>query len=263
MDPHLLLNPKASRQKGINPESPLHDSLSSFPPPLSLAIDFSSSQIQPPDNMDGFNGTDPNTSQYEPYSQLQWSTEAQPGYDSLLGQLASAAGEGNIIAGTSMDHKSASSGSGLTFKGASAPQQQGNTLALPAYDPRALLNPKAPPKRPASDASSDRGGEDMAELGQIALVERLHNVNYRTASPAKRVKTDDGITSRQPTPTITGGSTLNIKPKGGEQPHPSRPASTAIDLTMSKFGAVNRLARTDILQAMTKISRWSKTMESR
>lgn len=106
----------------------------------------------------------------------------------------------------------------------------------PMYDPRALLNPGASWKRPVSDADADgdQGPIDAVQAGQVALVERLHNVSQRMASPAKRVKTEDGERKQQPTSSLPAGSALSFKPKD-DGPSPPRPAeSPAIDLTMSK-----------------------------
>lgn len=111
--------------------------------------------------------------------------------------------------------------------------------AQPAFDPRALLNPRAP-KRPASDTQSDRGRdpEDQSQIGQVNLVERLHNVHYRADSPAKRAKTDGDVKSRQHTP-VQGGSTLQVNPPNwGSAPIPppqvpQQLQPPPIDLTMS------------------------------
>jgi hypothetical protein len=109
-----------------------------------------------------------------------------------------------------------------------APQQQ------PTFDPRALLNPKAAAKRPASsEAGSDRGRDEVPYGGQISLVERLHNVHERAASPAKRVKTEDEQRKQHTKATISGGSALDLKKENG-QPAPVL-KQAAIDLTMSKY----------------------------
>ncbi|KAI8939997.1 hypothetical protein NX059_003720 [Plenodomus lindquistii] len=71
-------------------------------------------------------------------------------------------------------------------------------------------------KRPASSGGEDteRGRPDPTIAGQVSLVERLHNVQERTASPAKRVKPNE---HQQPTPK--------------RQP-PQPPQGVAIDLIM-------------------------------
>ncbi|KAF2846659.1 SNF2 family helicase/ATPase-like protein [Plenodomus tracheiphilus IPT5] len=97
---------------------------------------------------------------------------------------------------------------------------------LPRFDPRALLNPKSSreAKRPASS------GEDTepAVAGQVSLVERLHNVQERTASPAKRVKTHEPQPSHA---NFAGGSSLDLQHSGKQPPEP--PQGLQIDLTMS------------------------------
>ncbi|KAF2127800.1 hypothetical protein P153DRAFT_368349 [Dothidotthia symphoricarpi CBS 119687] len=100
------------------------------------------------------------------------------------------------------------------------------------YDPRALLNP-TPSKRPAEEA--DRGRAD-ASIGQVSLVERLHNVHERTASPAKRIKTDGQRKTTAGGANFNGGSTLDLKSSNDDQPPvPQAPQvqGSAIDLTMS------------------------------
>lgn len=79
------------------------------------------------------------------------------------------------------------------FPGQQAAQQDQTPPATPRFDPAALLNPKSAPKRPASSTGeeTERGRADPTISGQVSLVERLHNVQERTASPAKRVKTAD------------------------------------------------------------------------
>lgn len=125
---------------------------------------------------------------------------------------------------------------GAAAQNGTAPEQA--PAAQAAFDPRALLNPRAP-KRPVSDTQSDRGqgAEDAGQTGQLSLVERLHNVHYRADSPAKRAKTDGDVNSRQHT-SVQGGSTLQVNPPPGVSapfPPPQIPElqTPAIDLTMS------------------------------
>jgi hypothetical protein len=108
------------------------------------------------------------------------------------------------------------------------------------FDPRALLNPKSAPKRPASSGGeADRGRADPTMAGQLALVERLHNVQERTSSPAKRIKTDEDRKKAPNGAGFGGGSALDLQSQNGHVPA-SAPASVqpgpAIDLTMSKIG---------------------------
>jgi hypothetical protein len=110
-----------------------------------------------------------------------------------------------------------------------------NTIAPnaqhPQFDPSALLNPRSAAKRPASSGGdADRGRADPTIAGQVSLVERLHNVQERTASPAKRVKTEEERKKSAKNPSFRGGSALELQNSNGQahdQPGP------AIDLTMS------------------------------
>jgi hypothetical protein len=107
---------------------------------------------------------------------------------------------------------------------------------FPQFDPRALLNPaSSTPKRPASSgADTDRGRADPTIAGQVSLVERLHNVQERTSSPAKRVKTEDPrrqkIGNRS---NFAGGSALELQNQNSQPPAPLPQKGPAIDLTMS------------------------------
>jgi hypothetical protein len=104
---------------------------------------------------------------------------------------------------------------------------------FPQFDPRALLNPKSQAaKRPASSGGEvDRGRTDPTIAGQVALVERLHNVQERTASPAKRVKTDEDRKKATNMASFGGGSALDLQ---SARERPSVQQGPAIDLTMSK-----------------------------
>ncbi|KAF1832293.1 hypothetical protein BDW02DRAFT_433791 [Decorospora gaudefroyi] len=115
-----------------------------------------------------------------------------------------------------------------TNSGTPAPQAQ-------QFDPRSLLNPKsANSKRPASPGEeADRGRTDSTIPGQLSLVERLHNVQERTASPAKRVKTEDERKHNGNRSTFGGGSTLDLQNPNGHPPAPLPQQGPAIDLTMS------------------------------
>jgi hypothetical protein len=100
------------------------------------------------------------------------------------------------------------------------------------FNPSALLNPRsANSKRPASSGGdADRGRPDSTIAGQVSLVERLHNVQERTASPAKRVKTEEDRKKPANRQGFGGGSALELQKTNGQAPPPSGPA---IDLTMS------------------------------
>jgi hypothetical protein len=105
----------------------------------------------------------------------------------------------------------------------------------PSYDPGALLNPKAAnAKRPASSGGDqDRGrAADHAFAGQVSLVERLHNVQERTSSPAKRVKTDENRKKTANGSGFGGGSALELQNSNGNVPAPQ--SGPVIDLTMGE-----------------------------
>lgn len=108
-----------------------------------------------------------------------------------------------------------------------------NVAPSPQFSPTALLNPRSlASKRPASSGSDlDRGRTDPTIAGQISLVERLHNVQERTASPAKRVKTDEDRTKFAYRQGFSGGSSLELQKTSGQAPAQTGPS---IDLTMSK-----------------------------
>jgi hypothetical protein len=104
------------------------------------------------------------------------------------------------------------------------------------FDPRALLNPTSSnPKRPASSGGDiDRGRPDPTVAGQVSLVERLHNVQERTSSPAKRVKTEKSQSQKNANRSnFAGGSALNLQNQNGQSPRPLPQQGPAIDLTMS------------------------------
>jgi len=114
----------------------------------------------------------------------------------------------------------------------------------PAFSPAALLNPKASQsKRPASSSGDGQQDQDPAFAGQVSLVERLHNVQERTASPAKRVKTDEAFSRKKAaTSSNFGGSALNLQNtssngngNGNIAPPPPPKEEAQVDLTMSKF----------------------------
>jgi hypothetical protein len=106
---------------------------------------------------------------------------------------------------------------------------------FPQFDPSALLNPRSTSsKRPASSGGdTDRGRPDPTIAGQVSLVERLHNVQERTASPAKRVKTEEERKKKADNSAFGGGSALDLQRTNGQGPT-QPPAGPAIDLTMSK-----------------------------
>ncbi|KAF3039924.1 hypothetical protein E8E12_007199 [Didymella heteroderae] len=114
-----------------------------------------------------------------------------------------------------------------------APQQGQTPPATPRFDPAALLNPKSAAKRPASTSEgSESSRAEPASAGQVSLVERLHNVQERAASPAKRVKTtEEQLRKKKPSngASFGGGSALDFNQNGGA----SLPPPAQVDLTMS------------------------------
>lgn len=219
MDPAFLLNPKSERRRGNNPSS-----FSLFKPFRSKSR--SSNSIPTTSPFFAMEGPrDPpspapahSDSQYSASSFSQEFQTSEAESSTYLQQLQDAA--------MALDHDE------LTVEGQAAVN---DPSVQPAYDPRVLLNPKATSKRPASsDADSERGREDIAADGQISLVERLHNVQQRTSSPAKRPKTDDER-KRPPTSNIASGSTLAMNPHTPVSPPAlSKDQSACVDLTMSK-----------------------------
>ncbi|KAH5228782.1 hypothetical protein HBH77_006430 [Parastagonospora nodorum] len=81
------------------------------------------------------------------------------------------------------------------------------------FSPTALLNPRSlASKRPASSGSDlDCGRTNPTIAGQISLVEQLHNVQERTASPAKRIKTDEDRKKSTHRQGFNGGSSLKLQ----------------------------------------------------
>ncbi len=131
---------------------------------------------------------------------------------------------------------SSSSAAKLTLQssGEQAAQQSQTPPATPRFDPSALLNPKSSSKRPAASESSSSSHTEPHSAGQISLVERLHNVQERAASPAKRVKTVEEQQRKKKTSNssqIGGGSSLDLN-NGGQT---TVPAPAPVDLTMSKY----------------------------
>lgn len=125
--------------------------------------------------------------------------------------------------------------------GDATPRTNGSETGQPPpqstqFDPRALLNPKSPTtKRPASSGGEpDRGRADPTIAGQVSLVERLHNVQERTASPAKRVKTEEERKKAPQWTAFSGGSALELQKANNNQNFQTGPS---IDLTMSKLFA--------------------------
>lgn len=108
------------------------------------------------------------------------------------------------------------------------------------FDPRALLNPKsANPKRPASSGGdTDRGRIEPSNIGQVALVERLHNIQERTASPAKRFKTGEVQANTPHRTNFSSGSALDFRYQQNSPVVSSPQQKPSIDLTMSEYNTL-------------------------
>lgn len=112
---------------------------------------------------------------------------------------------------------------------------------VPQFDPRALLNPTSgTPKRPASSGGeTDRSRIEPSNTGQVSLVERLHNVQERTSSPAKRLKAGELHPSPPSRANFAAGSALGLQYQHNSPAATSPPQQKpAIDLTMSKYRAL-------------------------
>ncbi|QRD00632.1 hypothetical protein JI435_438460 [Parastagonospora nodorum SN15] len=103
-----------------------------------------------------------------------------------------------------------------------------NVAPTPQFSPTALLNPRSlASKRPASSGSDlDRGRTDPTIAGQISLVEQLHNVQERTASPAKRIKTDEDRKKSTHRQGFNGGSSLELQKTSSQAPSQTGRQST-------------------------------------
>jgi hypothetical protein len=132
------------------------------------------------------------------------------------------------------------------------------------FDARALLNPKTVSKRPATDQEQglERGREDPSAVGQVSLVERLHHVQERTSSPAKRARTqDEQKKAAKPHAGFGSGGALDLN-RNNQQSLPTQ--GPAIDLTMSKSSSPVAVQTLTIPQATTKAnSKCSRTTQSR
>lgn len=112
--------------------------------------------------------------------------------------------------------------------------QTNTTPKTPRFDPTALLNPKSVSKRPASSSEpSVDSRSETASASQVSLVERLHNVQERAASPAKRVKTTEEQQRKKKSSNgshFGGSSSLDLNSNSGSA---SVPQQVQYDLTMS------------------------------
>ncbi|KAH5891718.1 hypothetical protein HBI88_251420 [Parastagonospora nodorum] len=107
-----------------------------------------------------------------------------------------------------------------------------NVAPTPQFSPTALLNPRSlASKRPALSSSDlNRRRTNPTIAGQISLVEQLHNVQERTASPAKRIKTNEDRKKSTHRQGFNGSSSLKLQKTSSQAPSQTGPS---IDLTMS------------------------------
>lgn len=115
--------------------------------------------------------------------------------------------------------------------------------SVPAYDPRALLNPKAVTKRARTESSQPEGTsaeqptDDATGLG--SMIERMHGVQHREDQPVKKQRRDhaDGQAGAKTTFEGSGKNTVlgeyvNEQKKLGEKEASPLPASSSVvDLT--------------------------------
>ncbi|KAH6134253.1 hypothetical protein HBI68_245820 [Parastagonospora nodorum] len=107
-----------------------------------------------------------------------------------------------------------------------------NVAPTPQFSPTALLNPRSlASKRPASSGSDlNRGRTDPTIASQISLVKQLHNVQKRTASPAKRIKTNKDRKKSTHRQGFNSSSSLELQKTSSQAPSQTGPS---INLTIS------------------------------
>ncbi|KAH5662359.1 hypothetical protein HBI44_245070 [Parastagonospora nodorum] len=107
-----------------------------------------------------------------------------------------------------------------------------NVTPTPQFSLTALLNPRSlASKRPAlSDSDLNRGRTDPTIASQILLVKQLHNVQERTASLAKRIKTNEDRKKSTHRQGFNGGSSLKLQKTSSQAPLQT---GLSIDLTIS------------------------------
>jgi hypothetical protein len=204
MDPAALLDPKGARRRGNNPQlsypslNPrnMSDTQAVWPPKFMAMASFTGDDYVYPRDLD-----DASDEQQHPYP-FVFQHPLMTNDEAAAPKIPSP-----------------------------APQYQSQL-----FDPRALLNPKSVSKRPAAEQGPERGREteNGQELpGQVSMVERLHNVHERTASPAKKTKTEDDHKKQNRSPASFGAGALDLTKQSNT--HTQIPQhNLAIDLTMSK-----------------------------
>ncbi|OJD32167.1 swi snf-related matrix-associated actin-dependent regulator of chromatin subfamily a member 3-like 1 [Diplodia corticola] len=128
-------------------------------------------------------------------------------------------------------------------QGASSSASNASLPAPPAYNPQALLNPKAAAKRARAQSthSNDASVEGPTEgaVGMGSLIERMHGVQHREDQPVKKQRRDPADEQAGRSTTFEGsgkgtvlGEYVNDQKQLGEKEAAPLPApSSVVDLT--------------------------------
>lgn len=233
-NPALLLDPTRQRKTGISSFSP------SINPATHSAFLFNPSLpivIQPSNTMErsmlseGLANTAPLHTWSKPSSIDEASESGHVNQDPVINKALSELPPGNEFAALQPELTQKLTGGDTTHHDNNA----ATVAQVPRFDHRALLDPRSVnSKRPVSSGEdTERGRDNLSFAGQVGLVERLHNVQGRTSSPAKRIKTEEPRKQTGNGSSFSGGSSLDLHSSGGQRSEPSHGAQ--IDLTMSKY----------------------------
>lgn len=119
-----------------------------------------------------------------------------------------------------------------------------------AYDPRALLNPKATAKRSRTESTQPEDGStpDPAEdvSGMRSMIERMHGIQRREDQPVKKQKRElaDEQDGRKATfagggkSTVLGDYMTEQRKEGEKEAGPPPASSAVVDLTAGKRLAI-------------------------
>ncbi|KAF2135855.1 uncharacterized protein K452DRAFT_280884 [Aplosporella prunicola CBS 121167] len=105
----------------------------------------------------------------------------------------------------------------------------------PQFDPNALLNPKAPAKRPHE--TDGLGQDDLvqpSDLGMGSMIERMHGVQRREDQPAKKPRLDHDTNSQKADFKGAGQGTVlseYVTSQQEQSKKDSRPTREVVDLT--------------------------------
>jgi hypothetical protein len=241
MNPALLLDPRGPRKRGKSPPSPISISLlfsslthQTFLRPHSNSTQEITEHFVPEGDMAHSPGSEATTTSllavYEPAGAHFDHTQVDNGMQFDVSDLAFTELPAELTPSLSGDASSRANNNNNNNN--NIDNNVSPVSSFSPFDPRALLNPKSQAsKRPASSSGeADRGRPDPTIAGQVSLVERLHNVQERTASPVKRVKTEEDR-KKTAMASFGGSSALNLQSANTQSPAHAGPA---IDLTMSK-----------------------------